>query len=164
MTQNPTPQQIKKARFIPYLFVIFFGVIFAVDLTYIYVANKSWRGLATENGYQKGLKYNQTIEYSRKQKSLGWSAKIKYENLTQKSGILEVALFDKNGAAINDAAVKAVLTRPVQEGFDFEIKLPAKNSRYISEITFPLKGQWNVEIQAVRGDQNFQDSKRFVIQ
>ena len=86
----------KSAGFIPYIFFIFFGIIFAVDAFYIYIANKSWRGLSTENSYQKGLKYNETIEYVNKQKKTGLLFKTSLNNQGNNIAILKSCFFDKN--------------------------------------------------------------------
>lgn len=163
--QIQTPGKIKKSK-LYYLFFIFFAVIFTVDFNYIYLAEKNWRGVATEDGYQKGLKYNQVIEYVKKQKELGWDSKINFTSQASKSGILEVSLTDKNKQILSDASINVKLTRPVQEGFDFQIPLKynKKTSLYDAPITFPLKGQWNVEIQVIKGDKIYQNTKRFVIQ
>ena len=65
----------KKSK-IPYIFFIFFAVIFAVNFSYIYVSQKTWRGLATEDAYHKGLNYNQVLEEEKKQKELGWKSTL----------------------------------------------------------------------------------------
>ena len=49
---NPD-QQLKKYKFIPWIFAIFFCVFIIVDIAYIIIAEKTWRGLSTEDGYQK---------------------------------------------------------------------------------------------------------------
>lgn len=154
-------EENKKKSRIPYLFFIFFAVIFAVDGIYIYLAKKTWRGLATEDGYQKGLHYNQTIEAVKKQQELGWKSEIKRDGK-----ILRFSLKDKKNNLIKNAKVIAKITRPVQEGYDFEQELifDAKNSAYIAKIDFPIKGQWDIDIIASVGDIIYQDSKRIVLQ
>lgn len=156
-------EQNKKSGFIPYIFLIFFAIIFIVDSFYIYLANKSWRGVATQDSYQKGLKYNETLEYVKLQKNLGWKFDIKFISLENNVGELKVCLNDKNKKTINDAKIVAKLTRPTQEGFDFEQNLIPQNNCYFAKINFPLKGQWSFEIQAFKGDKILQETKRYII-
>jgi nitrogen fixation protein FixH len=78
---------------------------------------------------------------------------------------LQVKLFNKNNQEIKDAIIIANIKRPVQEGKDFsvDLKFDNKTSSYISEINFPMIGQWDVEIVARRYGDIYQDTKRFVI-
>lgn len=152
-----------RAGFIPYLFLIFFAVIFMVDGFYIYLANKSWRGLYTENAYQKGIKYNETLEYVKLQKKLGWQFESNYVNKGNNLGELTVCLSDKVGKKITAAKIIVQFKRPVEAGKDFKQELMPQNNCYFGKIQFPLKGQWEFEIQAFSGDNVFQMVKRYVV-
>ncbi|MDA0902148.1 MAG: FixH family protein [Proteobacteria bacterium] len=160
-----TENKNSKYRFIPYLLIGFFSIIFAVDMVFIYLAKTTWTGIATEDAYQKGLKYNQTLEYVKKQKELGWSSDIEYKASGEATGVLRVIIADKDNKVISDAAIIAKITRPVQEGFDFEtpLKFNPTNSAYEALIDFPLKGQWDVEIQARKSDNIHQNTKRLIV-
>lgn len=164
--ENKINNNIKsnKGRFIPYIFFIFFGIIFCVDAFYVYIANKSWRGLYTENAYQKGLKYNETLEYVNSQKSLGLSFKTSLKNEGKNISILKSCFFDKNKNPIKGAKLVAKIMRPTQEGHDFSQDLNYKNNCYEAKINFPLKGLWNVEIIAYKDDKVFQEVKRYVVE
>lgn len=162
---NDQPNQPKPFKGVIWIFVAFFSVFIAVDIIYITIAEKTWRGIATKDGYQKGLKYNETIKALEKQKNLGWSLEIKYLPKENKSGELQVKLLDKNNLVIRDAKLSAIIKRPTQEGQDFnlDLKFDPKNSSYNSAITFPLLGQWEIEAVATKGDDIFQSVKRIII-
>jgi nitrogen fixation protein FixH len=155
----------KKTKNILWFFVIFFSTFIIVDICYIFIAEKTWRGLATEDGYQKGLKYNQTIEVAKEQKQLGWNLKINYQPQGKKIGNLVVRLSDKNNEVILGANIIAYIKRPVQEGVDFSqsLQLDPKTMTYQSLIEFPLIGQWDIDIVANKENKSYQDKKRFVI-
>src|SRR5690606_3482758 len=104
----------KIGKLVLLILVMFFLVIFTVDAIFIYNAEKSWRGIVTEDSYRKGLHYNQTIESARKQAALGWKADINYIGPDNGQGILAVVLRDKNGRIINNGKVSARLIRPTQ--------------------------------------------------
>jgi len=153
----------KKSK-IPYIFFVFFAVIFAVNFFYIYISQKTWRGLATDDAYQKGLHYNQILEAEKKQKELGWKMAISYRNLGENKGVLEIDLKDKNSQKISDAEIEVNFKRPTQEGKDFSQKLKFRDGVFKADISFPLKGQWDFEIRAVRGEDVFQETDRNIIQ
>jgi nitrogen fixation protein FixH len=153
----------KESRFIPYLFFIFFGIIITVDSVYIYIATKTWRGIYTENAYQKGLNYNQTLADQEKQKKLGWSMKATLQNIHGSSYLLTVKLFDKNHHPIKNAKINIKIIRPIQEGFDFSQDLLPLDDSYQTKINFPLQGQWEIEYDATKDDNSFKQTSRYVI-
>lgn len=65
----------KKSK-IPYFFLAFFLVVLLVNISYIYISQTTWRGISTQDSYQKGLQYNQVLQTAKKQKELGWKIKI----------------------------------------------------------------------------------------
>jgi nitrogen fixation protein FixH len=156
--------QQKNSSKIPYIFFAFFAVIFAVNFFYIYVSQKSWRGVAVEDSYKKGVNYNNALELVAKQKELGWKMEIKYSPTLSKSGVVTIRLLDKNSRQINDANLYINFKRPTQEGFDFAQEIKNFAGIYKAEIAFPLKGQWDFEVVATKNENTFQEVKRYVIQ
>ena len=154
----------QKRSKIPYFFFAFFAVIFVVNISYIYISQKTWRGLATQDSYKKGLNYNEVLKLADEQQKLGWSVVIKYEPFSRQKGKILVSVLDKNSAPISDAKVQLNFKRPAQEGFDFSQETKFSGGFYSSEISFPLKGQWSVEAVVSRSDDIFQEVKRYVIQ
>ena len=152
----------KKSK-IPYLFFIFFGVIFSVDAFFIYISQKTWRGVVTENSYQKGLKYNQTIAEEKKQEELDWKMTISFNYFSQNKGVLLVNLQDRNSQPITNAEITVEIRRPTQEGYDFSQKVEFIGGLYEAKINFPLKGQWDFLIKAKKGDDVFQETKRYIV-
>jgi nitrogen fixation protein FixH len=153
----------KKSK-IPYFFIAFFAVVFAVDFSYIYISQKTWRGISTEDSYHKGLNYNQTILAVKNQKDLGWKMNVKYRNDGNKNGVVIIDLLDKNSVKIRDVKVVINFKRPTQEGFDFSKELKLVNNQYQAQIIFPLKGQWDFEIVVSKADVVFGEVKRYVVQ
>lgn len=153
----------KRNRF-PRSIIVFFLVIFAVNIGYIYLSKTTWRGTVTEESYQKGMDYNDTLKAVEKQEELGWSASVKFQSKAAKLGVLTIDLRDKNGAKISDADVYVNFKRPTQEGEDFMQAIPLKKGIYQAEIIFPLIGQWDFEIVAKRGGDSFQEVKRYIVQ
>lgn len=156
-------KQAKPSK-IPYFFFVFFGVIIVVNIAYIYVAQKSWRGVVMQDSYQKGVDYNDVISQKKKQINLAWKVVTNYKRLDEKNGELRVKLSDKNSILIKDANIRANFRRPTQDGFDFNVPLVFMDGVYQAKVSFPLKGQWDIELVITRGEETFQEVKRYVIQ
>ena len=148
----------KTDRYIPYYFVAFFLVIFIVLGTFTYLALSTHRGVVTDNAYQKGLEYNQTIASEEAQKLLGWSSTIQLDSDT-----LIFALSDANGNSIKGAKVIAYASRPTQAGHDIQVVLTPKGANYTSQLNLPFKGQWDIKVLATWKQQPYQTSKRIIL-
>lgn len=153
----------KKSK-IPYIFFAFFAVIFAVDGFFIYLSQKTWRGVVTEDAYQKGIDYNLVLDEERRQEELGWKMTVYFENKGQKNGDLVINFQDKDLKLITDAEIFIEFKRPTQSGHDFSQKIEFTDGSYKTNVQFPLKGQWDFMIRAKRDDDMFQKTKRFILQ
>jgi nitrogen fixation protein FixH len=152
----------KKSK-IPYFFLAFFLVVLLVNISYIYISQSTWRGISTQNSYQKGLQYNQVLQTAKKQKELGWKMKIQLKN-SNKAILILLDLKDKNSRQISDAKVVIEFKRPTQEGADFTQELKFVDGFYWAKINFPLRGQWDFAVIATKDENVFQEVKRYVIQ
>lgn len=158
-----TEQQAPKSK-IPYFFFAFFAVVLLVNIFYIYISNKSWRGVVADKAYQRGVEYNQTIAIAKKQQEMGWKVEMKFEKAGKQNGVLQVTLLDKNSKLIQGANIHLYLKRPTQEGFDFDLPLIFSEGKYQGKISFPLQGQWEFNLEISRGDDVFYEAKRIVIE
>jgi nitrogen fixation protein FixH len=155
----------KKSSKIPYFFIIFFAVFVSVDFLYIFVANKTWRGVVSSDSYHKGVDYDQILKLIRKQNQLGWKLDINFKNTSNNSGILQVRTLDKNGQNLEGSQVEVKLLRPTQEGFDFSKNLEhLGDGLYEVNIKFPLRGQWQFEIIVKNKQGLIQEVKKYVVQ
>lgn len=148
---------------IPYVFVGFFAVIFAVDTTFVYLAKKTSSGVHTKNSYYKGLHYNDSLALAKKQRELGWDLRLKYEKIGKNIGLVRAVLRDRDGNLIKDAHLKAILRRPTLSVHDFSEEFVENGDFYELRVTFPMPGAWDVEVQAFRGDDVMQKVKRYVV-
>ena len=147
-------------KYIPWMIVAFFVVIIAVNAVFVTIAIKTRPGIVTEEAYEKGLAYNQTLDDAAKQAALGWHGTIAYT-----SGNLTYTLTDKAGAAITGAAVSADIRRPVGDTYDTTAVLnDAGNGLYQSKMDFPLKGLWQVRVNSTKDGQPFQTEATLTIQ
>lgn len=155
---------------IPYIIVVFFLVIITVNVVYILIAIKSWRGVSVDNSYQKGIEYNETLKLKEKQKELGWSVEYKYKEINEEDGIYNAYfvffLLDSNKFPINDANFGIQFSRSDKPEYNFFENAVAdrNNSRYTLKTSIPLKGKWEVEFFVKKDENEFREKRKFVIE
>lgn len=136
-------------------FSVFFGFIAAVNAVMMTLAIRTHRGVVTDHAYEKGLAYNQVVEAKSKQEVLGWKGSINYAN-----SMLSFTLQDKNHLLLIPDKATATIIRPTEQDMDFTVEL--KDTQ--TEVNFPVKGVWDVRVDATVGDKPFQQTKRIIIE
>ena len=125
--------------------VAFFALISAVNGAFMYVAMDTWPGLSTEDAYQKGLTYNDTLSAASEQQALGWQSRI--ELVAGNSDLLSVVvtMIDKTGNPLTGLALKGHAVRPVgapnKTALAFHEVAPG---RYEAPFRPSLEGRWYV--------------------
>lgn len=148
-TPSPT-LAVRRSRWIPWAFVGGFGVVVAVNAVLIVFALTSWSGLETEQAYQKGLAYNETLDEAAEQAARSWQATLGFASTGERVGELSLELADRDRRPIGRLSVVARLMRPTVTGYDQAVELrPQANGRYAATIALPLAGQWRVDVEAV---------------
>ncbi len=150
----------------PYIFVGGFGVIIVVNLIMAYFATSTFTGLETEKAYDKGLKYNQALAAAEAQRQLGWSVAAKVEDKAQmpnggRLANVTVTYLGKDGQPLDGLEVDALFTRPLQKGVDQTLRLaPIGGGQYRAEVELPLRGQWDMALNANGPNANHQIKQR----
>lgn len=150
----------KGDKWIPWYFVIFFGVVIALDTTFATIAVRTQTGVVTDHPYERGVDYNNVVNAANAQEALGWKGTISYENKT-----LHFTLVDKKGIPVIAEKAKADFYRPAMSGMDFSTTLYS-TAAGIFEISpsFPAQGLWEVRVYADLKGTSFQQSKRIVVE
>jgi nitrogen fixation protein FixH len=139
----------RRSRWIPWAFVAFFVVVAAVQGVLVWFALESFSGLTTENAYQRGIAYNRTLAAKAAEMDLGWAVTLAWrpDPALPAKGRLEVEVLDRLGQPLQGAEVKARLRRPVGPESTVEAALePDAPGRYAAQLTLPLRGQWDVDL------------------
>lgn len=127
----------------------FFGVVFAVDGVFTYLALKTHPGEVSVTPYEDGLLYNKRIAQFAAQERLGWQADAAAER-----GRVLLEFQDKAGAPISGLAIQAKLERPATEtGRRVPRFVQTAPGRYEAQIG-PISGAWDLTAEARdrRGD------------
>lgn len=150
--------QPKNGKFILFCFLGFFGFVSIVDALFVYMALKTNTGLVTQEPYKKGLAYNEVLDRAKQQPSLREAA-------SYQDSIFQWKIISEQGTPIEDAQVIVKFIRPVQEGYDFSVKLTERNDGiYGQKIDFPLPGLWVAKMSAQWNTQTYQTSHEFIVQ
>lgn len=149
------------SKLIPWMFVGGFAIVIAVNGALIYFANSSFSGLETDHAYEIGLHYNQSLEAAAAQEKLGWRGEISLSEPSDGQRALSVLFADKLERPIDGLKVEAHLLRPSNAGMDVNLVLDGKgNGRYVSDVTLPAPGNWDVRIVAHDNEHSWQKSER----
>ena len=163
-TDSSTPE--RRSAWIPWAFVGFFVVVFAVNGTMVYFAATSWTGMYGDGGskYRQGLEYNQMLAEVAAQAAMGWQVDHGFERTEPGHGRLSMTLQDAHGNLLTDAVVQAELIRPTHSGTDFEVPLAhAGQGRYQVDIRFPHAGQWLVDLTADHARGTYRLTDRVIV-
>lgn len=152
-------QPRKGDRWIPWMIVLFFVVFMVVDAVMVTLAVTTQTGVVTEQAYEKGLAYNDTLKSVAEQETWGWK-----ETLSLSGDNLAFSLKDNDGTPVPVDAAKALAVRPVQSGSDFSIPLKENaDGSFSTEMAFPHRGQWAIRVFATSGKRTYQTETLVVV-
>jgi nitrogen fixation protein FixH len=126
----------------------FFAVVMAANGAFVFFALRTHPGIESEDAYRKGLTFNRTIAAAERQNALGWKGAATYAG-----GTLRATIADAAGRPVTGLVAEVLFRRPVAEGNDVAAALTERaEGVYAAAVTLPLKGQWDVVIEARRRD------------
>ena len=161
---SDSPDSRPSDRWLPWLFVVFFAVVLAVNGVMVYFAASSWTGIETKQSYIKGRDYNRTLEAVAEQDARGWDAGLSIETQDRNHVRLDLMLIDSGRHAVAGATVSARLVRPTHEGNDVEMSMSDYGSgRYVGVLQAPLPGQWDVRVVARHPSGDYRITRRILV-
>ena len=127
------------------IFVVFFGVVAAVDGSMMVRAYRTYPGEVSATPYEDGLSYDKVLARERAQADLGWRTAIALAG----PGAIQVTAHDRSGAPIVFTRISAHLERPatLQGAHDVRFGL-AGPGVYRAEVA-GLSGAWDVTVSGV---------------
>ncbi|MCB1784264.1 MAG: FixH family protein [Alphaproteobacteria bacterium] len=160
MAKTIDPGMRKSDRFIPWYFVLFFLVIFAVNGVFVYYAETTHSGVVTEKPYEHGLAYDKMIDEANAQAQGNIADKGHF-----KDGTLRWEITSKeDGAPVSATSVKVHMIRAVASGHDFDVTLTqGKDGVYAAPLDLPLQGAWTAKMEAELEDgKTYRATYRFI--
>jgi len=141
--------------------VLGFLITIAVNGVLIYTSISSFSGLETDGAYERGIHYNQALALAAANAETGWRAEPKVSDAGNAARKLEITVTDRTGAPVTQLQIDAYLVRPTNAGMDDTLALTdLGNGRYAVEFTPKALGNWELRLQAKRGDVTWQQVQR----
>jgi nitrogen fixation protein FixH len=129
-----------KGRHVLAIFVAFFGVVIAVNVTMATIAIDSFGGTVVDNSYVASQEFNGWLAQARAQKALGWTQKAE----RGADGVLDLMLADALGRPMEGARVTALALHPLGRADDIPLTFRATApGRYRAVRPLP-EGRWTV--------------------
>lgn len=132
------------------IFVVFFGVIMAVNFTMARFASSTFGGVVVENSYVASQKFNGWLEAARVQQQLGWQAEL--ARLPDDRVALRIKSATAQGMAVI-ARARHPLGRAPDRALDFSA---APDGTFVSAAPLPA-GRWLVRFEAKQGTKVYRD-------
>ena len=152
---------VTRSRYIPWLFVAGFALVFAVNATMITFAVGSFSGLYTPKPRDRGLRFNEVIAAQQARDALGWRVESTWR---PGSDDLEIAVFDRAGQPLAGAQVAVALVRPAEKGAVLDVAMTAVDiGRHAGYVALPARGNWDVDISVELGGQRFAQTRRMFL-
>jgi nitrogen fixation protein FixH len=141
----------------PWLIVVFFAVQIVLFVWFVMLATDSNHGLVTEQAYEKGLAYNQTLAAARAQEKTGFSLAIAHEQ-----DLLKIAV-RRAGAPVAGADVAVWFYRPTDSHFDVRGRAnESANGLYTLSTVHLPRGLWEARVTVTAPGGAYQSQHRFV--
>lgn len=123
--------------------VAFFGVIIAVDVTFLMAAYRSFPGQVSVTPYEDGLAYNKHMAQQRAQAALGWRAAV-----AKTSDGVMVQVLDRQDAPVAGLKITGLLSRPATEAGRLPLVFAeTAPGRYVATVA-PAAGGWDLSLTA----------------
>jgi nitrogen fixation protein FixH len=143
MTARTSPANGIAGRHVLWGLIGFFGVIFAVNALFVYVAEETFSGGDTSDPYRRGLNYNATLKAAERQVERGWQTDVAYDD---KTGRLELSFLDKSALTITGLGIKATLSRPATDREDRRVAMVETSPGvYAANVTL-APGLWVLSV------------------
>lgn len=141
--------------------------VIAVNAGFIMMAMRSNPGLVDEKYYERGRDHEQNVlKEIAARNALGLEARLNIPEhvvMTQTAPFYFTAI-DKSGLPFTGAEIHLTAYRPADASADFTVVMHDKgDGRYQADISFPLKGTWDVIVKVKRGDDNYEVKRRISV-
>jgi nitrogen fixation protein FixH len=125
-----------------------FGFVFAVNGFMAALAIGTFSGLDGDDSYQSGLEYNRTMAEADAQLKLGWHSAV---SLAPGGKNVQVAMKDREGAAIHGLTVTGTIGRAATNKFDRSLTFKETSPGIYTATEGPSgPGSWVVSLSALR--------------
>lgn len=142
-------------------------VVLMMNGVMITLAVVSNPGLVTEDYYEQGRDFEANVS-SRLQarNALGWTLNLDYPQdiHLQHPEFIRLTVVDRVGQPLENARVTVQAYRPSDAGADFQAGMKEIGpGLYQANMTFGLKGMWDLKVNVERGEDSYDISQRLFV-
>jgi nitrogen fixation protein FixH len=140
-------------------------VVLGVNLTMVYLAVSTNPGLVSDDFYNRGQHYEQTL-VSRLAKDPGWTMHTDLPDDLRpgEPATIRVVLVDKVGQPVTPDQVTFFAYRPSDKSRDFSVPMVAEApGRYAAQVVFPLFGAWDGLVAVRQGEDEFTTGDAIIV-
>jgi nitrogen fixation protein FixH len=153
----------QRRSLIPLLFPLAMLPMFAANGTLIYLALHNRPTLVSEHPYEDGRAYNRELAAAAAQNALGWTVVFMPANQVQTPTPVTFEVTGRDGAPVTGLHVDLRVWRPVGAINDLLLTLAeTRPGHYTASVTLAA-GQWQFDIVARRGEQEFAFARRVTV-
>ena len=150
---------------IPWLYVLLFVPVIAVNVLLIRLALSSSTGLVTDRAFDTGQSYNAVIAAGARQQALGWQAGVDVQPAALPDSphrvAVTVSMTDQAGVPLKNLTVAGRVFSPVDPQPDLTaVLVETAGGRYREMISLPRAGQWELQLVASDGTAQFAIQQR----
>jgi nitrogen fixation protein FixH len=157
---------IARDRWIPWVFVGAFAVVFGANMAMVYFALSTWTGVTVERPYERGIAYDRVLDAAARQEALGWHVEVAFASrgAGTHAGTLAIAARDRDALALRGLAVTAELLRPLERHAPIGLALAEREGgHYDASLVVPRPGQWDVRVVLARGGDRLETTRRIFV-
>jgi nitrogen fixation protein FixH len=150
-----------RGRYIPWIFVAGFAVVFAVNAVMVWYAISSFSGLYTDHAREIGIHYNDVIAEQRERDALGWKVGTAWRPDTRR---LELSVAGPDGQPLVGAHVRIELVRPAEKGAPLPVAMAVVGmGAFAGYVDLPERGNWDLDIKIESGGHQYAVTRRMFL-
>jgi nitrogen fixation protein FixH len=155
------PARILKGWHVFAIFAAMFGVIIAVNATFITLALKTFSG-ESDHAYMEGLRFNEQIAANHVQAAQGWTMALSMARGAGGDARFTASLRDAGGQPVTGAVMTGLVGRPTSDGQDRPLVFTeGAPGEYVAGVDRLGPGRWLFKVEATRaGDAPFKAETR----
>lgn len=146
-------------RFFPWFLVGALGLVIGVNILMAVLAHRSAPGLAVQGSFATSNAYGRIQQESRRQATLGWSLDVQLRD-----GALEVLVTGPDGAALPEARLEAIASRPLGDHPATVLPFASTDGMaFRAGASLPAPGQWDVRFEVASQGRSLRHTRRIMI-
>ena len=151
MTARASTKGQLTGRKVTAIFVVFFGIVMAVNFTMAHFASSTFGGVVVENSYVASQNYNKWLDEAAAEKKLGWSAAL--------SRLPDDRVAVRFTGAPDGLVVTGVARHPLGHAPDQTLTFAkATDGAFVSDKAV-VPGRWLVRLTALAGQTKWREEQ-----